>query len=122
MASPSVSPGSNGGGSDDHTGGPLKKRIKVEAALAAAAAVASDSRLSPPQTTNILKMVELPKTPIPPAPSADAIRCEPCDIGFSQLSNYVAHKKYYCRGGGGGEKDEAKTSLNGTAELKKERD
>ena len=21
-----------------------------------------------------------------------------CDIGFSHLSNFLAHKKYYCRG------------------------
>ncbi|XP_059082659.1 zinc finger protein ZFPM1-like isoform X2 [Tigriopus californicus] len=27
-----------------------------------------------------------------------SLRCEPCDIGFSHLSNYMAHKKYYCRG------------------------
>ena len=26
------------------------------------------------------------------------MRCTSCDIGFSQMSNYLAHKKYYCRG------------------------
>ena len=30
--------------------------------------------------------------------SGDAMRCTSCDIGFSQISNYLAHKKYYCRG------------------------
>ena len=26
------------------------------------------------------------------------LKCNSCDIGFSHLSNFVAHKKYYCRG------------------------
>ena len=26
------------------------------------------------------------------------MRCTACDIGFSQMSNFLAHKKYYCRG------------------------
>ena len=26
------------------------------------------------------------------------MKCNACDIGFSQLSNFLAHKKYYCRG------------------------
>ena len=26
------------------------------------------------------------------------MRCTSCDITFSQMSNYLAHKKYYCRG------------------------
>lgn len=26
------------------------------------------------------------------------LRCHSCDIGFSHLSNLVAHKKFYCRG------------------------
>lgn len=26
------------------------------------------------------------------------LKCQNCDIGFSHLSNFVAHKKYYCRG------------------------
>ena len=33
------------------------------------------------------------------APSSDTVmKCHSCDIGFSQLSNFLAHKKYYCRG------------------------
>ena len=36
-------------------------------------------------------------SPAPP-PAADPFRCEPCDIGFAHLSNFLAHKKYYCRG------------------------
>ena len=41
------------------------------------------------------------------ATTGDPFRCDPCDIGFAHLSNFVAHKKYYCRGGkvGGGEGD-----------------
>ena len=30
--------------------------------------------------------------------SNNHMRCTSCDIGFSQMSNYLAHKKYYCRG------------------------
>ena len=29
---------------------------------------------------------------------AGVMRCTACDIGFSQMSNFLAHKKYYCRG------------------------
>ena len=27
------------------------------------------------------------------------LKCNSCEIGFTHLSNFVAHKKYYCRGG-----------------------
>ena len=30
--------------------------------------------------------------------TTDVMKCMSCDIGFSQLSNFLAHKKYYCRG------------------------
>lgn len=30
--------------------------------------------------------------------SENQLKCNACDIGFSHLSNFVAHKKYYCRG------------------------
>ncbi len=30
--------------------------------------------------------------------SSGQLKCTSCDIGFSHLSNFVAHKKYYCRG------------------------
>ena len=26
------------------------------------------------------------------------LKCNSCEIGFTHLSNFVAHKKYYCRG------------------------
>ena len=32
------------------------------------------------------------------APPTGQLKCNSCDIGFSHLSNFVAHKKYYCRG------------------------
>ena len=54
----------------------------------------------------------------PPSVTAtgDPFRCDPCDIGFAHLSNYVAHKKYYCRGkvnvgGVGGEGDKASDNV-----------
>ena len=31
-------------------------------------------------------------------PPGGQLKCNSCDIGFSHLSNFVAHKKYYCRG------------------------
>lgn len=31
-------------------------------------------------------------------PTPNNMRCTACDIGFSQMSNFLAHKKYYCRG------------------------
>lgn len=31
-------------------------------------------------------------------PTTNNMRCTACDIGFSQMSNFLAHKKYYCRG------------------------
>ena len=31
-------------------------------------------------------------------PGGGQLKCNSCDIGFSHLSNFVAHKKYYCRG------------------------
>jgi hypothetical protein len=30
--------------------------------------------------------------------STAALKCNGCDIGFSHLSNFMAHKKFYCRG------------------------
>ena len=31
-------------------------------------------------------------------PPGGQLKCNSCEIGFSHLSNFVAHKKYYCRG------------------------
>lgn len=50
------------------------------------------SRSSPPSST---ENAEQPSTV---ASSTGQLKCNSCDIGFSHLSNFVAHKKYYCRG------------------------
>ena len=52
----------------------------------------SSSRSSPPSST---ENAEQPSTV---ASSTGQLKCNSCDIGFSHLSNFVAHKKYYCRG------------------------
>ena len=50
---------------------------------------------SPPQaTTNIAESDNNGAAP----PSTGQLKCNSCEIGFSHLSNFVAHKKYYCRG------------------------
>ena len=50
------------------------------------------SRSSPPSST------ENADQPSTVASSTGQLKCNSCDIGFSHLSNFVAHKKYYCRG------------------------
>lgn len=52
----------------------------------------SSSRSSPPSST------ENADQPSTVASSTGQLKCNSCDIGFSHLSNFVAHKKYYCRG------------------------
>ena len=73
---------------------PLKKRIKLEFDKGEdgqdVATVASEPRRKSSSSAN--------KSPPAAAPSpATSIRCEPCDIGFAQISNFLAHKKYYCQ-------------------------
>ena len=59
----------------------------------------SESRSHSPQGS--LSDVESPNNAAAPQGtnnSGGQLKCNSCDIGFSHLSNFVAHKKYYCRG------------------------
>ena len=50
---------------------------------------------SPPVSIN---NAESDDSGAPPPPPTGQLKCNSCEIGFSHLSNFVAHKKYYCRG------------------------
>jgi hypothetical protein len=43
-------------------------------------------------------LVLLPHVSPTAAKPESSLRCKSCDIGFSHLSNLMAHKKFYCRG------------------------
>ena len=48
---------------------------------------------SPPSSAS-----EEPTVQAPLSNNTGQLKCNSCDIGFSHLSNFVAQKKYYCRG------------------------
>ena len=65
---------------------------------------------SEPESTDVgSKSPNNPKSPQSPIQSTSRdsgsdseerqLKCNSCEIGFTHLSNFVAHKKYYCRGG-----------------------
>ena len=87
--------------------GPESKRLKVEP-------VERNPTPPPPSARSPPLLIPSPLASAASSPptagsaaTGDPFRCDPCDIGFAHLSNFVAHKKYYCRGGkvGGGEGD-----------------
>ncbi len=82
---------------------PLKKRIKLE--FDTAASESEEATRKGPSSPNKKGDNKSPsavagKTSSPPTTvsSPSSLRCEACDIGFSHLSNFLAHKKYYCQG------------------------
>lgn len=85
---------------------PASKKIKIED-LAASREEAARSPSTPKRENSSSPAGShdaLGPAPVPAASAEialnpkDPIRCDPCDIGFSHLSNFLAHKKYYCRG------------------------
>ena len=61
------------------------------------------------ESTELDSKSPAPKSPTSPIQSTSRdsgsdteerqLKCNSCEIGFTHLSNFVAHKKYYCRGG-----------------------
>ena len=104
----SDSESTNGGGSNpditlpselSQSGEPSVKKMKVKI-----------EQVDQPQSTDLpLTVKSAPHSPNnniadsdennPTAtPPGGQLKCNSCEIGFSHLSNFVAHKKYYCRG------------------------
>ena len=75
---------------------PAVKRIKVKEESAVEHSSANKSAPTSPQQGDEENTV--PSSSTSPSSSGGQLKCNSCDIGFSHLSNYVAHKKYYCRG------------------------
>eukprot|EP00096_Caligus_rogercresseyi_P009902 TRINITY_DN3466_c0_g4_i1.p1 TRINITY_DN3466_c0_g4~~TRINITY_DN3466_c0_g4_i1.p1 ORF type:complete len:654 (+),score=242.95 TRINITY_DN3466_c0_g4_i1:111-2072(+) len=72
---------------------PAKKRVKLEEdSSSSPVREKEESSASPPRSKSITPTNSVPES------GSSSMRCESCDIGFSQLSNFIAHKKYYCRG------------------------
>ena len=99
--------------------GPESKRLKTEPAERNPTPPPPPSARSPPLLipSPLASAASSPPATATAATTGDPFRCDPCDIGFSHLSNFVAHKKYYCRGGKvGGEGDKASeaAAANGT--------
>jgi hypothetical protein len=103
---------SNGGGPNDinspselsssQTGEPSVKKMKVKIEQLEGQPQVSDL-LSPstvksaPHSPNNNTADSDENNPTAPPPGGQ-LKCNSCEIGFSHLSNFVAHKKYYCRG------------------------
>ncbi len=68
---------------------PLRKRIKAELEAEESGRGNKETKCNKNGSPRVETTTE---------PASSSIRCEPCDIGFAHLSNFVAHKKYYCRG------------------------
>ena len=94
----------NGSGHED-SGPPEPKRIKIEPAIVSPSREDSDDAAKTPAEVSS-RSVTSPSCPplvmiLHPSPKiseAAILRCESCNIGFSHLSNLMAHKKFYCRG------------------------
>ena len=97
--------------------GPESKRLKTEPAERNPTPPPPSARSPPLLIPSPLASAASspPATAAAAATTGDPFRCDPCDIGFAHLSNFVAHKKYYCRGGKvGGEGDKASEPTNGS--------
>jgi hypothetical protein len=83
-SSPAASPTE---GSKRSESSPPKKKFKQE--------VATTPEEDPLRTATPNKA---PASPNGGVDGKESLRCDSCDIGFTHLSNFMAHKKYYCRG------------------------
>jgi len=110
----SSSPKEQEAGAEDSSA-PLKKRIKREfegnGEDGQGLQLASQSTELTASSPSAAATAMGPKSPAAlqavQTSNSAAIRCEPCDIGFAHLSNFLAHKKYYCQGAAGNKKEEA---------------
>ncbi len=83
-----ASPSKSNGSSTEASGEPASKRLKIK----------EEDELEADKDKDVKSEESSPTEKLSTSESKQELRCVPCDIGFSQLSNFVAHKKYYCRG------------------------
>uniref|UniRef100_S4RW74 CCHC FOG-type domain-containing protein n=1 Tax=Petromyzon marinus TaxID=7757 RepID=S4RW74_PETMA len=105
-AAASASPGSS---TDGSLGSPARSSSSSSSSGKASDGEAAESRDSSPaaEAAPAAKRVcvdrapPLPPPPPPPPPGqaglSDYHKCASCQIAFSRLENYLAHKRYYCR-------------------------
>ena len=97
-------------GSAHEDGAPEPKRIKKERRISSPRQDTSDEAEDERSSKNVAEVSASPRSPLVLIPSVSpsgqlvsqkleaGLRCQACDIGFSHVSNLMAHKKFYCRG------------------------
>ena len=94
------SPSSSESGHNDDSGGepPRPKRIKTEPATSSPRHEGSTNEQRSIRNESGASKESLQLASSSLSHSDSGLRCQSCDIGFSHLSNLLAHKKFYCRG------------------------
>jgi hypothetical protein len=97
-------------GSAHEDGAPEPKRIKIEQSISSPRQDTSDEAEEERASKNGVEVKASPQSPLVLNPNGSPsgllvspklkseLRCQACDIGFSHVSNLMAHKKFYCRG------------------------